>query len=137
MDNNFTHILCVKLLDLKTNEVFVDNHLLNIIKEVISSCSQIESLPYNNSHDIEILFTWRMVEWPLPYKYVIEGDLVTKSEYENDKIIYQHTHKILLGIETFLKTKYAGINDGKWAIIFNISKPLSMTKGLESNVNYL
>ncbi len=137
MDNNFTHILCVKLLDLKTNEIFVDNYLLNTIKEIISSCSQIETIPYNNTHDIDVLINWKIVDWPLPYKYVVEGDLVTKSEYDNDKLIYQHTHKMLLGIETFLKTKYAEINDGKWAIIFNISKPLSMIKGLESNINYL
>ena len=137
MDNNFTHILCVKLLDLKTKEIFIDEYLLNVIKEIISSCSQIETIPYNNTHDIEILFNWRIVEWPIPYKYVIEGDLVTKSEYEDDKIIQQHTHKMLLGIETFLKTKYSEINDGKWTIIFNISKPLSLLKGFETNINFL
>ena len=125
------------IIGLFNNIFFTDEYLLNTVKEIISSCTQIETLPCNNSHDVEILFNWRLVKWPMPYKYVIEGDLVTKSEYDNDKIIYQHTHKMLLGIETFLKTKYAEINDGKWSIIFNISKPLSMVKGIESNVDFL
>jgi hypothetical protein len=128
MDINFTHILCIKLLNTTTNELLVDEKLLNIIKDIVSSATQIESLPYNNSHDIEVTFNWRIVEWPKPYLYTIEGDLTTKSEYDNDKIIYDHTSKMLLGIETFLKTKYAPINDGNWSIIFNITKPLLLLK---------
>ena len=50
-------------------------------------------------------------------------DLTTRTEY-SDKMVHDHTTKMLLGIETFLKTKYEPINDGKWTIIFNIVKPI-------------
>ena len=48
MDNNFTHILCVKLLNTETNEVMTDSFLLNVVKEIITSASQVETFPYNN-----------------------------------------------------------------------------------------
>ncbi len=131
MDTNFTHILCVNILDLKTNTLLNDNYLLNTIKDIISSATQIESIPYNNSHDIDVVINWKLIEWSIPHKYTVNGDLITNSSYNDDKIIFQHTQKMLLGIETFLKTKYADINDGKWSIIFNVSKPLLMLKTLD------
>ena len=125
-DNVFTHILFIELLNTKTNEIFVDEKLLDIIKDIITSASQIETLPFNNSHDVEILFNWKLVEWSKPYNYLINSNLVTTSNYDNDEIINIHTTKLLLGIETFIKAKYLPINDGDWNIIFNILKPLTI-----------
>jgi len=127
MDNTFTHILCIKLFNLKNRDLLLSDFLLNATKEIIISAKQIESIPYNNSHDIEALFNWRRVEWDDKYIHLIDGDLVTTSDYEDDKIIQEHTSKMLLGIETYLKTKYLSINDDKWSIIFNIVKPIHLS----------
>ena len=124
MDNNFTHILCVKLFNLKTNNLLISDFLLNAVKEIITSATQIESIPYNNTHDIEVLLNWKQVNWDDRRVHLIDGDLVTKSNYEDDKIIMEHTSKMLLGIETYLKVKYLQVNDDKWTIIFNIVKPV-------------
>ena len=127
MDNTFTHILCIKLFNLKNRDLLLSDFLLNATKEIITSAKQIETIPYNNSHDIEALFSWRRVEWDDRYMHLIDGDLVTTSDYEDDKIIQEHTSKMLLGIETYLKTKYLSINDDKWSIIFNIVKPIHLS----------
>ena len=125
-DNAFTHILFIELLNTKINDILVDERLIDIIKDIITSASQIETLPFNNSHDVEILFNWKLVEWSKPYNYLINSNLVTTSNYDNDEIINIHTTKLLLGIETFIKAKYLPINDGDWNIIFNILKPLTI-----------
>jgi hypothetical protein len=124
MDNNFTHILCVKLFNLKTNNLLISDFLLSAVKEIITSATQIESIPYNNTHDIEVLLNWKQVNWDDRRVHLIDGDLVTKCHYEDDKIIMEHTSKMLLGIETYLKVKYLQVNDDKWSIIFNIVKPV-------------
>jgi hypothetical protein len=124
MDNNFTHILCVKLFNLKTNNLLISDFLLSAVKEIITSATQIESIPYNNTHDIEVLLNWKQVNWDDRRVHLIDGDLVTKCHYEDDKIIMEHTSKMLLGIETYLKVKYLQVNDDKWTIIFNIVKPV-------------
>ena len=128
MDNIFTHVLCVKLLNTETNEVMTDSFLLNVVKEIITSASQVETFPYNNSHDIEVLINWKFGNWTNNANYFYNEDLTTKTEY-SDKMVHDHTTKVLLGIETFLKTKYHPINDGRWTIIFNIVKPLIFLKG--------
>jgi hypothetical protein len=122
MNNNFTHILCVKLLNTETNETMIDDFVLNAIKEIITSATQIETFPYNNNHDIEVLINWKFGNWTNNAKYFHNGDLTTRTEYD-DKIVKDHTTKMLLGIETYFKTKYAPINGDKWTIIFNIVKP--------------
>ena len=124
-DNAFTHILFLKLLNTNTNEIVNDEKLLDIIKDIITSASQIETLPFNNNNVIEISFNWRLIEWKNPYNYLINSNLVTTSNYEDDKIIDLHTKKLILGIETFIKAKFAPINNGNWKILFNILKPLS------------
>jgi hypothetical protein len=126
MSSIFTHVLFIELIDTKTNELLVDKKLLDIIKDIIISATQIETLPFNNSHDVEILFNWRLVQWSKPYNFLINGDLITTSNYDDDEIINIHTTKLLLGIETFIKAKYLPINDGDWSIVFNILKPLTV-----------
>jgi hypothetical protein len=124
--NNFTHILCVKLLNLTTNEILEDNALLENVKLLVTNGTQIERIPYNNSHDVEVPIRWKQHKINTSYKFVMPGDLIANINPDyDDTVIHMHTDRMLLGIETFLKTQFIKINDDKWSIIFYLSKPLA------------
>jgi hypothetical protein len=135
MSQIFTHILCVKLIvDTQEDELFEDEKLLQIIKDLITYKPQIEPIPYNNSHDIEVLIEWKQVRWNKTYSYLIEGDIITNTCY-SDEQIELHTQRMLKGIELFIKTQYTEINNNKWKIIYHLSKPIDqiLTNKLSQN----
>ena len=119
----FTHILCVKLLDTQKDELLEDIKLLQAIKDLITYKLQIESIPYNNDHDIDVLIEWDQVNWNKTYSCLIEGDIITNTYY-GDEQIELHTLRMLSGIELFIKTHYTEINNNNWKIIYHVSKPI-------------
>jgi hypothetical protein len=92
------------------------NKMIDTISKSIVSSIQIEQIPYNNSHDIEVLIQWSPYG-PNPAIMVANID----AEYDDD-VIRCHTEKMILGITTYMKSKYADYGKHNWSVYFELQR---------------
>jgi hypothetical protein len=113
MDNNFTHILCIKVWSPHLKMIIKASNIESIIKGKI-----IRQSYYNESL---IKINWIMNIFNEPYNEMLAGDLVTNSSFY-DAIIYENTKLFIKNIENELKAENK--LDNKNVIIFTITKPI-------------
>ena len=128
----FTHVLCVKIIDNEKYELFEDEKLLQIVKDLITYKPQIETILYSNSHDIEVFIEWKQINWNKIYSYLINGDIITNTRY-GDEQIELHTRRMIEGLELFIKTTFETINNNNWKIIYHLSKVVD--KNIENKIS--
>ena len=113
MENNFTHILCIKVWSKKLVTIIKTVNIESIIKEKFIKMS------YDNDSSIKI--NWRINSLNEPYNKLNSGDLITSSAYR-DEIIYSYTEQVLKIIENELKSENK-LDDNN-SILFTIVKPI-------------
>jgi len=126
MDNEYTHILCLKVWSKSYN--FTTDYK-NIEKKVLNELINkdfIETVEIGGLKQL-IKINWFEKKWTDKMSVLIQGNLVANLNYSStyDQFIYKHTEIILKQIEQ----KFKDNNDfhSDWEIIFNIVKPLSRT----------
>jgi len=134
MDNNFTHILCIKVWSERLEFCIKGRNIESIIKEKIVKNSESFDINYHNK--ITKVFTkWNLIKWEKPYDEMIPGDLITNSIYSSDLIINEFTNNLLQKIEKELKDKTVLDKDNK--IVFTIVKPIAERIPLVDTVGYI
>jgi hypothetical protein len=134
MNNNYTHILCIKVWSEKLGFCLKSRNVENIVKDKIINNNETINITYNNT-TISVLLKWKLIKWKKPYDEMIPGDLVINSIYSNDTIIYEYTKYILEKIEKELKGRNLLENDSK--IVFTIVKPIAERIPLVDTVGYI
>jgi transposase-like protein len=102
----------------------------NIEKKIIN---EIANKDFTETIDLfgvkqEITITWFEKKWENKLDSVKQGELVANLKYSStyDQFIYNHTELMLNKIEQ--KFKNSNVFHSDWEIIFNIVKPLSISK---------
>lgn len=111
--DNYSHILNIKIVSKSNGLVVNDIHLLETIKGLFLQRDQ-----YFN--DIKLI--WRKVEWKGVNKYFDIGDIVIDSAFGADEIIMFYVRNTLQDISNELHEK--GLLFKGQEIIFKIVKPL-------------
>ena len=124
--DNFSHILNIKILSKTNNSIVNDEHLLEIIKELFLQKNQI----FNGINII-----WRKIEWNGLHKHFDIGILVINSVFTVDEILFESVRFALNEIEFDLHGK--GILFKNQQIIFNILKPLSERISLPDTIGII
>jgi hypothetical protein len=115
----YTHNLKILLVDNYHHKIIEDTDLLEEIKSELQDKSITQFQEYNGetkSYDL----CWKRE--PLnPMEHHFMGDLFLVSDYDNDKVYYDHTMMSLTQIETKIKGQR---HDNNWTILFHISRRL-------------
>jgi len=123
----YTHILCLKVW---SNMCKTTTDYNNIEKKIIKEIANKEFTETIDLFDVkqEITITWFEKKWENKLDSVKQGELVANLKYSStyDQFIYNHTELILNKIEQKFKDSNEFHSD--WEIIFNIVKPLSISK---------
>jgi len=110
---NYSHILNIKVISNTSNLIVNDDILLETIKGLFLQKEQI----FNG-----IKLNWRRTVWKGMTKYFDVGDLVIDSVFSSDEIILESVQFTLLGINMILQEQGLLFKDQQ--IIFKIVKPL-------------
>jgi hypothetical protein len=122
MDNQYTHILCVKVWSKSLNFCSTRANIESIIKTKIINNK--ESFTFNlNNTNLDIFIKWKLQKWEPPYNLMMSGDLITNSLLYSDSVVYKYTKKLLKKIEEELKTR--AILSDEEEIVFTIVKPIT------------
>jgi hypothetical protein len=133
-ENDFTHILDIKIVHLSDGNIVRNKDLLKQVKRYLldkSFPNVLRCVP--NEGDDTILawrknLTWKRKKWPSPYDKFI-GDLVTSSPHNADLLVQEDVTIRVKYIVEDLREKFNYWKD--FDVIFNISKPLSIVKPLQ------
>ena len=111
--DNYSHILNIKIISKTTRLIINDEHLLETIKELF-----LQSEQYFN--DIKLI--WRRIKWKGINKYFDLGDIVIDSAFSIDQILLDSVKSCLQNITKELHEK--GLLSNNQLIIFKLIKPL-------------
>lgn len=111
--DNYSHILNIKIVSKSTTSLINDENLLETIKGLF-----LEREQYFN--DIKLI--WRRIEWKCINKYFDIGDIVIDSIFGVDEILLNCIRNCLQNISKELHDKGLLLNEQE--IIFKIVKPL-------------
>lgn len=110
---NYSHILNIKVISNTSNLIVNDGILLEMIKGLFLEKEQI----FNG-----IKLVWRKMEWTGMTRYFDVGDLVIDSVFNSDEIILESVRFTLSEINMKLQEKRLLFKDQQ--IIYKIVKPL-------------
>jgi len=110
---NYSHILNIKVLSKISNTVINDQHLLEKIKNLFVKKEKV----FNG-----VKLIWRKIEWQGINKHFDLGDLVIDSTFNVDRILIQTVKCVLNDI--YLELHSEGLLKEQ-QIIFKIIKPLT------------
>jgi hypothetical protein len=110
---NYSHILNIKVLSKISNTVINDPHLLEKIKNLFLQKEKV----FNG-----VKIIWRKIEWQCINKHFDLGDLVIVSTFNVDRILIQTVKCVLNDI--YLELHSEGLLKDQ-QIIFKIIKPLT------------
>ena len=111
--NNYSHILNIKIISKSTSSIVNDEHLLETIKDLFLKKDQF----FN-----DIKLHWRKIEWKGVNKYFDLGDIVIDSIFSADEILLYCVRNCLQDITKELHDKHLLSDDQ--IIIFKLMKPL-------------
>ena len=115
MNNNFTHILCVKVWSPHIRMTTNYGNILSIIKNYIINAN-IHFISKIDGNDT--ISNWKIKQFDEPYNEMFSGDLVANVSSHMDDKIYAYTKEILQDIEEQL-TKQNKLCHGE-KIVFTI-----------------
>lgn len=110
---NYSHILNIKIISKSTSLIVDDVILLEMIKGLFLQREQF----FNN-----IKLKWRKIEWKGVNKYFDIGDIVIDSVFNADEILLHCVRNSLQDITKELRDK--GLLFSSQIIIFKLIKPL-------------
>lgn len=119
---NYSHILNIKVISKITNTVINDEQLLETIKNMFIKKEKV----FNS-----VKLIWKKIEWKGINKHFDLGDLVIDSIFNIDKILKQNVKYVLNQIYIELHSK--GLLKEQ-QIIFKIIKPITKKIPLIDNV---
>jgi hypothetical protein len=119
---NYSHILNIKVISKITNTVINDQQLLEKIKNLFIQKERV----FNG-----VKLVWRKIEWSGMNKYFDLGDLVIDSIFSVDRILIQNVKCVLNQI--YIELYSEGLLKNQ-QIIFKIIKPLTKSIPLIDSV---
>jgi hypothetical protein len=120
MDNNFTHILCVKVWSPYLKMTSNYGNILSIVKNYITDTT-FHSLSEVNGQDM--IINWKLKQFEEPYNELFSGDLVANISLQIEDKLYGLTKELLTSIEEKLKNENKLQNCEK--ILFTIVRNIS------------
>jgi hypothetical protein len=133
-ENDFTHILDIKIIHLPDGYIVRNKDLLKQVKRYLVDQSfphVLHCVPNESDHSVLTWrknLNWKRKKWPFPYNKFV-GDLVTKSPYIADLLVQED---VTTRIKYIVEELREDFNYWKsFDVIFNISKPLSVVRPLD------
>jgi hypothetical protein len=118
-DDNYTHILNIKILCLKTDSIIQNKSLNEIIEYHF-----IEGEKYLHFEN------WHKIQWHNYNEYFELGNLVTETKF-TDKVLYSNVKSHLKDLELDLKKNNLLLHHHK--LIFKLIRPLNESTTIENN----